>query len=1383
MHGNCRKRLRRNLSSERLESRQLLSRTPQMVENFVPGIYDFFPEDLTPATYGVYFTGDHADFGREVWFTRGDGGSTHRLSDLVRGPHDGDPDELTAVGAQLFFVATTLDRGRELWTSDGNDDGTRLAFDFATGSASSFPHHLTRVGDSLFLVTSQTGTDVLWVVDEEASSAVRLATFAHDDQGVGLSELAAFQDKLLFSAPSDALGRELWISDGAVEGTHLLAEIAPGVSGSDPVGIAAVGENAYFSAVTAEHGRELWSTDGTREGTRFRGDLNAGPAGSGPREFVGVGDEVYFTAEDAAHGRELWKLDTLLDHTELLRDLDPGPDGQLADRLELTAAEGRLFFVATTVGTSGLWQTDGTPSGTFQLPAAMVGRSPAQLLRTSESLFFTAEDDVAGREPRSLDLASDEIELLGDVYPGFRSSNVLDPVVWRDSVLFSATDGYFGQELWISGHPYESLGLLEMLNLTRNHFGDSVPYGESGDWDENGVVDLADLNLVRNAIPDEPSGGHAHPTLDREHDAAMRLVPLHAVTISAVQSGNWSDPATWGGVVPEQEDHVWIDEGLAVTVDMRLAGSIRTLRVDGTLRFATDVSTLLTVDTMVVAPHGSLEIGTNDEPMRADVVAELKLGSDEAMDRVRDPLAIGRGLISHGHVSIRGEAKSAFLAFAHHLQSGDEWLELTEAPLNWRIGDRLLLPGTQAFANEDELREILEIDGNRLRVAALRFDHAAPMEELAVHVANLTRNIVLSSVVQEDIARRAHVMFMHNPDVHVAFASFEGLGRTDKSNPLDDPVLDPLGRLIPGTGANPRSRYPVHFHRTGTAPERAEASIQGSVVIDSPGWGIVNHSSKVAIEDNVVYGAVGAAFASEVGDEVGAFRRNLAVRSVGSGEIIDDRQYGGDFGHQGIGFWFQGAGLHVTDNVVAGATNAGYYYGTLALREPGLGVGRFLAANLPDSSWTTRSTVDVRFVPIFTFANNVAYGSGRGLRFWRHMEKTVPHQLKSVVDGFTAWNMGFLGVEFAYSKQVVLKNVKLYGNLSTNETVHFGKGVHVNKDSASIEIFDPEIVGWSTGIVVAPGGQNAVVGGFLNNLHNIRLKKPWEAGRKVDVHDVTFGELNEVQRRGGVPQYDLIPEGDQSPSIMIRQQFYVFDTNTYLHPDVILFNGQQVFLDHQLADVAAFGAEIRGTHIPYQTYGLTNQQLWEQFGVAVGGAPPQGELTRIPRVNGWIGAPVEQLEAIRLVSPAYTETLHGYRLSYEANGETVVEEVLIDLRRGWNLIVREIEGRSRSFLVYGIGDPGDADGDRKVGLEDLNLVRANLGRAGAQVDGDVNDDGLVDLADLNAVKANLAGNAGPYDPPYPIVVRPAAADAVFGMLSHAAEERAARPNSGKRQFR
>ena len=72
--------------------------------------------------------------------------------------------------------------------------------------------------------------------------------------------------------------------------------------------------------------------------------------------------------------------------------------------------------------------------------------------------------------------------------------------------------------------------------------------------------------------------------------------------------------------------------------------------------------------------------------------------------------------------------------------------------------------------------------------------------------------------------------------------------------------------------------YALHFHQTG--PD-AHHSVRNSVVHGSPGWGFVNHGSHVDFEDNVSYGATGAGFVAERGDERGSMKGNLAVGSSG----------------------------------------------------------------------------------------------------------------------------------------------------------------------------------------------------------------------------------------------------------------------------------------------------------------------------------------------------------------------------------------------------------------------------------------------------------------------------------------------------------------------
>ena len=119
--------------------------------------------------------------------------------------------------------------------------------------------------------------------------------------------------------------------------------------------------------------------------------------------------------------------------------------------------------------------------------------------------------------------------------------------------------------------------------------------------DGDGVVVLNAMNAMLPAsdMPAHPSS----PTLQSEHMAAMDLAPPQNATHVAAASGDWSSPSTWqAGRIPDEGSRVLIPEGVVLTLDSELTSSLKWLRVNGELRFATDRDTELRVDTLVTAP-------------------------------------------------------------------------------------------------------------------------------------------------------------------------------------------------------------------------------------------------------------------------------------------------------------------------------------------------------------------------------------------------------------------------------------------------------------------------------------------------------------------------------------------------------------------------------------------------------------------------------------------------------------------------------------------------------------------------------------------------------------------------------------------------------------
>jgi Ca2+-binding RTX toxin-like protein len=514
------------------------------------------------------------------------------------------------------------------------------------------------------------------------------------------------------------------------------------------------------------------------------------------------------------------------------------------------------------------------------------------------------------------------------------------------------------------------------------------------------------------------------PVLQREHLSLTEVVRYDQLTHYAIRDGAWSDPNTWhDGIVPTAGARVLIPHAVMVVIDQILTMRLDWVRVDGTLSYDATRNTQLRADTVVVSGNGAFEMGTEAVPIQANREARLSITDTGPIDRVIDPFALSRGLVSHGRVSIHGAAVTSHLALATPALAGATSLLLTQAPVGWKAGDTIVVAATTVGTQQNEERRIVSISGPIVTLdQPLLYDHASPSSQLQVHVAHVTRNALIESEGTA-ISRRGHVMFMHNRNVDIAYAGFYGLGRTDKLQPINDPVVGSDWSLAAGTGTNPRARYPVHFHRTGTLEDGNPAVVRGSAVVDAPGWGFVNHSSYVDMVDNVALDVTGAAFSTEVGDEVGGFRANIAIGSEGSSDQVEARVNVQDFGHRGDGFWFQGVGIHVTDNIAAGNNGAAFAFYGRALIENGV-KKEFLTANLPDPSIAEGApTVDVGRMSVFEFENNVGYASKVGLNTWYLMEKALPGTT-NVLQNATFWN-NTTGVEIPYTRHTILRNLNV----------------------------------------------------------------------------------------------------------------------------------------------------------------------------------------------------------------------------------------------------------------------------------------------------------------------------------------------------------------------
>ena len=684
------------------------------------------------------------------------------------------------------------------------------------------------------------------------------------------------------------------------------------------------------------------------------------------------------------------------------------------------------------------------------------------------------------------------------------------------------------------------------------------------------------------------------PALQREHLSLTQLVRYDQVTNYAVLSGAWSNPSTWsGGVVPASGARVLIPVGVNVQVDGVLSARISTIRVDGKLSFNTTRNTELRVDTVIVTGSGAFEMGTAANPIARGVSSRLLITDNGAIDRSWDPFGISRGLISHGSVSIYGAEVTSYAALALPATAGTVSLTLKTVPVGWKVGDSVVVAATTTGATQNEARRISAITGNVVLLdQALAYNHLSPSSDLEVHVVNTTRNAVIESE-STAIDRRGHVMFMHNRDVDVAYAGFYKLGRTDKTKPINDAVVNSDWTLKAGTGTNVRGRYSVHFHRNGVVNDGNPATIIGSAVVDSPGWGFVNHTSYVDMIGNVAFDVHGAAFATEVGNEIGGFYGNIAIGATGSSDAINARESIQDFGFQGDGFWFQGAGISVVGNISAGNQENAFVFYTRGLTEGGV-KQQFLSANLPNPTIANGAEkIDIGAVPIRQFSGNVGYASHFGLMIRYHLE-TPPHNNASLFENSTFWN-NEVGVTLPYTQHTVLRNLKLV----TNATPRPYLGVTGNLSTQNITYENLSISGYFIGIDLPRHGINNVNGGTFNTVTDLVL--------------YTAVISDRITYITGLPASTKI-------AAVLEVTGYG-PVTTFLVNDLIILNfgpfiNQRLYYVDQLPNSIPFPTPRPDAPAAY--IGLTNQQLWNQFGVALGGAIAPVSSYSVPSILGVI---------------------------------------------------------------------------------------------------------------------------------------------------------------------
>lgn len=449
--------------------------------------------------------------------------------------------------------------------------------------------------------------------------------------------------------------------------------------------------------------------------------------------------------------------------------------------------------------------------------------------------------------------------------------------------------------------------------------------------------------------------------------APVELPPV----IRSAASGPWSVAATWeGGKVPATGDRVLIRGGHRVVFDIQSEQVIRGINVAGQLAFPPDKDTRLDVGLIKVqvgdeyseegfecdghagGPAGvnghrpALEVGTLERPIAAGHTALIRLHHVPGMNAESCPAIVCCG----GRMDLHGAPMSrTWVKLGATAKVDDATVTLAEPVTGWKIGDRVIVTGTQTngaakTASTTEERMIRAIDGPTVTLEQPLTKTHLGEGEYRGEVANLSRNVVVESAAPDGV--RGHTMYHRDSAGSLSYAEFRHLGKKG--------VL---------------GRYSLHFHLCGDSM-RGSAVVGNSIWDSHNRWLTIHGTDYLVARDNVGYKSVGHGYFLEDGTEVyNVLHRNLAVGAV-AGKRLPKQILPFDR-NDGAGFWWANSHNTFTRNVAAECAQYGFRYEAT----PSSAKSLALQVRQPDG---TQRAVDIRTLPFVRFEGNEVH-SGHGL--------------------------------------------------------------------------------------------------------------------------------------------------------------------------------------------------------------------------------------------------------------------------------------------------------------------------------------------------------------------------------------------------------------------
>ena len=418
---------------------------------------DSEPEDFTVAGTKLYFTAENIFQGRELWATDGTVSGTVLIEDINPGAASSEPRDLMASAGILYFSAETNTHGRELWRSLGSSQNTYQIIDLRPGVDGSFPRPLAYMGGKTYFAANNGIQGMELYATTGGSQTTLMVRDLYLGSGYGVDwavKPIIFQNKLFYRGATATTGLELAVSDGTISGTQILKDIKPQHEGhleEENFYLTPHGSSVFFVSNIPNEGRVLCTSDGTASGTKMVKNLSPNSFGFYPRNLFSHQAELFFSGDNGSDGLELWKTTGSNASTVQVADIVPGQSGSSPDLY--CSFNGDLYFTGES-GCCGnaLMKYDGNAVSVVKSNLGFfisyVGGRPTTILEHQNIMYFSAGDNVIKDELWRSDGTTLGTWLVKDINPGADRSGVRSLTSLGNDIYFTADDGTHGRELW-----------------------------------------------------------------------------------------------------------------------------------------------------------------------------------------------------------------------------------------------------------------------------------------------------------------------------------------------------------------------------------------------------------------------------------------------------------------------------------------------------------------------------------------------------------------------------------------------------------------------------------------------------------------------------------------------------------------------------------------------------------------------------------------------------------------------------------------------------------------------------------------------------------------------------------------------------------------------